>query len=162
MFILLKSSFLMSPPGCPGCLVWIGLILKWPGLDQNLDLDRSLTINILGLFLYDDIFPSQLKGKGPNGSEVTLNVCPELGSEVITDFDQNTVQHIYVRVDLFSWHLMQIMTPELNPCFYFISARGFDRILTIFSHLFGGFIEVANQVLQCQATAEPIHDLKPN
>ena len=38
------------------------------------------------------------------------------------------------------------MTPELDPCFYYISVRGFDRILTISSHLFGGFIEITNQV----------------
>ena len=38
------------------------------------------------------------------------------------------------------------MKPELNPCFYYISSRGFDRILTIFGHLFGGFIEILNQV----------------
>ena len=38
------------------------------------------------------------------------------------------------------------MTPALDPCFYFISARGFDRIFTILSNLFGGFMEVANQV----------------
>ena len=49
---------------------------------------------ISGLFLYDNIFPSQLKGKGPDGSEATFNRCPELGNEVITDFDQNTVTKI--------------------------------------------------------------------
>ena len=38
------------------------------------------------------------------------------------------------------------MTPELDPCFYYISVRGFDRILSIVNHLFGGFIDIANQV----------------
>ena len=50
--------------------------------------------NILGLLLYDDLFPSQLKGKGADGSEVTINACPELGTEVITDFNQNAVKQI--------------------------------------------------------------------
>ena len=44
-----------------------------------------------GLFLYDDLYPTELRGRGPGGSEVTLPVCPKFGSEVITDFDQNTV-----------------------------------------------------------------------
>ena len=38
------------------------------------------------------------------------------------------------------------MTPELNPCFYFISVRGFDRILIISTILFGGFYHIANRV----------------
>ena len=38
------------------------------------------------------------------------------------------------------------MTPVLDPCFYYISVRGFDRILTIANHLFGGFIDIVNQV----------------
>ena len=45
--------------------------------------------------------------------------------------------------------MMQILTPELDPCFYYISVRGFDRILTISIHLFGGFIEITNQVNIC-------------
>lgn len=55
---------------------------------------KSYIFDISGLFLYDDLFPSQLKGKGPDGSEVTINACPELGTEVIMDFDQNAVKQI--------------------------------------------------------------------
>ena len=39
------------------------------------------------------------------------------------------------------------MTPELNPCFYYISVRGFDRLLIISTILFGGFYHIANQVI---------------
>ena len=46
---------------------------------------------IPGLFLYDDLYPTELRGRGPGGAEVTLPACPKLGEEVITDFDQNTV-----------------------------------------------------------------------
>ena len=45
-----------------------------------------------GLFLYDDLYPSQLKGRGPGGSDVTLPACPKFGDEVITSFDENTVR----------------------------------------------------------------------
>ena len=55
---------------------------------------KKAIFEISGLFLYDDLFPSQLKGKGPDGSEVTINACPELGTEVIMDFDQNAVNQI--------------------------------------------------------------------
>ena len=44
-----------------------------------------------GLFLYDDLYPSQLRGRGPGGSEVTIPACPQFGSEVITSFDQTAV-----------------------------------------------------------------------
>ena len=47
---------------------------------------------ISGLFLYDDLYPNELKGRGPGGTEVTLPACPKFGSEVVTDFDQNTVR----------------------------------------------------------------------
>ena len=50
--------------------------------------------NIPGLLLYDDLFPLKLRGKGPNGSEVTISVCPKLGTEVINDFDQSKVKPI--------------------------------------------------------------------
>ena len=55
---------------------------------------KKAIFEISGLFLYDDLFPSQLKGKGPDGSEVTINACTELGTEVIMDFDQNSVNQI--------------------------------------------------------------------
>ena len=48
-----------------------------------------------GLFLYDDLYPAELKGKGPGGSEVTLPACPKFGSEVITNFDPNTVMQLF-------------------------------------------------------------------
>ena len=48
-----------------------------------------------GLLLYDDIYPSELRGRGPGGSQVTLPVCPEFGAEVISDFDQNSVSLIH-------------------------------------------------------------------
>lgn len=86
------------------------------------------SLSLLGLFLYDDLYPSQLRGRGPGGSEVTIPACPQFGSEVITSFDQTA-----------------IMTPELNPCFYYISVRGFDRLLIISTILFGGFYHIANQ-----------------
>ena len=57
---------------------------------------------------------------------------------------------------MFISYLMQSMKPELNPCFYYISSRGFDRILTVFGHLFGGFIEIVNQVNNKRA--EPMND----
>lgn len=44
----------------------------------------------------------------------------------------------------------KIMTPELNPCFYYISVRGFDRLLIISTILFGGFYHIANQVIDYQ------------
>ena len=53
-------------------------------------------VNISGLLLYDDLFPSQLKGKGPDGSETILPACPELGPVVIEQefFDPNAVRQI--------------------------------------------------------------------
>ena len=38
--------------------------------------------------------------RGPGSSEVTLPVCPKFGSEVITDFDQNTVREIFCKTCL--------------------------------------------------------------
>ena len=53
-----------------------------------------------GLFLYDDLYPTELRGRGPGGSEVTLPACPKFGSEVITDFDQNTVREFFCKTCL--------------------------------------------------------------
>ena len=67
------------------------------GINHYLSLSLKVNIHkIPGLFLYDDLFPTQLRGKGPNGSETTITVCPKLGSEVISDFDQNTVKYIII------------------------------------------------------------------
>ena len=55
---------------------------------------------IRGLFLYDALYPTELRGRGPGGEEVTLPACPKFGSEVITDFDQNTVREFFCKTCL--------------------------------------------------------------
>ena len=73
-----------------------------PALSQHSVSDKQYYCYISGLLLYDDIFPSQLKGKGPDGSEITLHACPELGAEVIEQefFDPNEVRQIIHFVDI--------------------------------------------------------------
>ena len=121
-----------------------------PALSQRSVSDKQYYCYISGLLLYDDIFPSQLKGKGPDGSEITLHACPELGAEVIEQefFDPNEVRQIIhlIKVHLLISYLSQDMTPLLISCFYYISSRGLDRIFTILDHLFGGSIQILNEV----------------
>ena len=54
--------------------------------------------------------------------------------------------HSFNKVYLLISYLSQDMTPLLNPCFYYISSRGLDRIFTILGHLFGGSIQILNEV----------------
>ena len=38
------------------------------------------------------------------------------------------------------------MTPELNPCFYYVSVQGFDRLLILYTIIFGKFYHAATRV----------------
>ena len=38
------------------------------------------------------------------------------------------------------------MTPELNPCFYYVSVQGFDRLLILSTIIFGKFYHAATRV----------------
>jgi len=63
----------------------------------------------------------QLTGQSSDGKEITLNVCPAAPEQNIMFLDPD-----------------KPVEPALNPCFFYLSVRGFDRLFTFATLLIYG------------------------
>lgn len=98
----------------------VEVAVTFEGLTYDL-LPAALPILLVIFLLYEDIFPKQLTGPGPNGEQITLPVCQQTGREPILSFP-NTNDPIL---------------PNLDRCVNYMSARGWDRIVDLYAQIFG-------------------------
>lgn len=78
---------------------------------------------VLTFLLYEDIFPKQLTGPGPDGERITLPVCLQTGrNPVIFPTDPTSTAEI---------------SPDLDKCINFLSARSWDRAVDLYAQTIG-------------------------
>ena len=75
-------------------------------------LPTALSTFLVIFLLYEDIFPKQLTGPGPNGERITLPVCQQTGRDPILSFSNPN----------------DPILPTLDKCVNYMSARGWDRV----------------------------------
>ena len=80
---------------------------------------------LITFLLYEDSFPRQLTGPGPNGEDITLPVCTQTGRDLVT-FPTNPSSTVAV-------------SPDLDKCVTFLSSRGWDRAVDLVARVFGLF-----------------------
>lgn len=82
--------------------------------DSLVTLSIASMLGLLVILLYDDIYPKTLTGKGNDGTEITLGICPQDGFEVQIEFPED-----------------EPMSPSLNPCFKYMAVSGLDRLFIL-------------------------------
>ena len=99
--------------------------------------------------MYDNIYPTRLNGSDIDGQEISLNVCPgeNFRDEVSTFFPPSEVKSI---INVYTSNIcFQPVGLPLEPCFLFLSSRGFDRIKVILRWILGSNIEFPGRNLFC-------------